>query len=65
MPTREQIQHFNDAVHALEEAESAYKSALENYRNDANHDSLSVDRALVARDLAELSLQLAEMQLGK
>ena len=65
MPTPEQIRVFNDAVSALKDAERVYQAALQDYSNSAEHDSLAVDRALTKRELAQLSVQLAELQLGK
>ncbi len=64
MPTQEQIEQFNQAVRALADAESAYSAALEKYRNSDQFDSQEVDRALVLRDLARLSLELAQLNLG-
>ena len=65
MPTPEQIRTLiNEAVSALEGAERDYQTALQNYRNGAEHDSQVVDRALEMRDLARLAVQLAkELQL--
>ena len=65
MATSEQIQNFNEAVRALNDAENEYKLELEKYQRSANHDSLAVDRAMTVREIAKLIVALAELQLGK
>ena len=65
MPSPEQIRIFNEAVRTLEDAESAYKAALQDYRNSNDYDSQAVDRALTLREIAKLSVELAQLQLGK
>ena len=64
MPTSEQIRAFNEAVSALNEAEKCYQTALEDYRNRLQPDSLAVDQALVVRELAQLAVESAKLQLG-
>lgn len=61
MPTDEQIQQLNRAVAAVAAAERAYRTALEKYRESDGFDSAEVDRALVQRDLARQSLELAQL----
>ncbi len=61
MPAPEQIRILNEAVRALEDAETAYIAALADYRNSVDHDSQAVDRALVVREIAQLAVETAEI----
>ncbi|MFM7460564.1 MAG: hypothetical protein ACKO15_06975, partial [Burkholderiales bacterium] len=61
MPTDEQIQQLNRAVAAVAVAEKAYRTALEKCRESDGFDSAEVDRALVQRNLARQSLELAQL----
>jgi hypothetical protein len=63
MPTEEKIQQFNEAVCAVEAAESAYSEALDKYRTSDQFDSEEVDRALLLRDIARLSIECAKLNL--